>query len=197
MARVIGLTGGIASGKSAVAAILRRLGVPVVDADQVAREVVAPGSPALDRVREALGDEALGPDGTLDRDAVARLVFADPEQRRRLEAVLHPAIAARSAELLRGLAEAGHPVVAYEAALLVETGRHRDLDALLVVAARPETQAARLMARDGIDAAAASRRLEAQLPLADKVAVADVVIHNDGDWESLERAVRLALDEVA
>jgi len=103
---------------------------------------------------------------------------------------------ARSAELFRQHAAAGHRLVVYEASLLVETGRHRDLDGLLVVAASPETQVARLMARDGLDEAAARARLAAQLPLCDKVAVADVVIDNEGDLEALARATRHALDEV-
>jgi len=196
MPRVIGLTGGIASGKTSVARLLAEQGVPVVDADAVAREVVAPGGDVLAAITREFGEEVLGADGRLDREALGRLVFSDPGRRQRLEALTHPAIVARSAELFRQHAAAGHRLVVYEASLLVETGRHRDLDGLLVVAASPETQVARLMARDGLDEAAARARLAAQLPLCDKVAVADVVIDNEGDLEALARATRHALDEV-
>ena len=197
MTRIIGLTGGIASGKSAVASILRRLDVPVVDADDIARRIAEPGSDVLERIRAEFGDRVLDADGRLDRPALARIVFSDPVRRRRLEAITHPAIVARSAELLSDHVQHGHAVVVYEAPLLVETGRYRDFALLIVVTARPETQLARLMARDGLDEAEARDRLAAQLPMEDKVAVADLVIDNDGDLESLERAVRLAMDEGA
>ena len=195
--RVIGLTGGIASGKTSVAHVIEGLGIPVGDADEGAREVVAPGSPALAAIRAEFGDEVLGPDGGLCRTALADRVFSDPERRRRLEAITHPAIVARSAELFMQHAVAGHDLVVYEASLLVETGRHRDLDALIVVAASPDTQVARLVARDGLDEEAARARLAAQLPLCDKVEVADAVIDNEDDLEALARATRRALDEVA
>ena len=196
MPRVIGLTGGIASGKSAAADVLRGLGVPVVDADRVAREVVAPGQPALAAIREEFGDGVIGADGRLDRAALAKVVFGDAAHRRRLEAITHPAIGARSGEQMRAHFEAGHDVVVYEASLLVETGRHRDFDALLVVTAPQADKLARLRARDGIDEAAARARLEAQLPDSDKVAVADAVIDNSGDLEALAAATRAAWAEV-
>ena len=180
MGRVLGLTGGIASGKSTVAAILRELGVPVVDADALAREVVRPGEPAFAEIVAAFGPGVVAADGTLDRKAVADLVFADPGKRRTLEAITHPRIAAAAQVRITGALKAGAPLVIYEAALLVERGIHKAFDGLIVVAAREDVQLARVMARDGLDEAAARARLAAQLPLADKIAVATHVIENDG-----------------
>ncbi len=197
MAKVIGLTGGIACGKSAVADLLRRRGCPVIDADDVAREVLSPGSPGLAAVVEAFGAGVLDDQGLLDRPALAEMVFSDPSARKRLEAITHPRIAALSAERMRDAVAAGAERVFYEAALLVETGRHRDFDALWVVTAPPAAQIDRILARDGLSRAAAEARLAAQLPMDDKVALADVVIDNGGDREALERRVDQALGGAA
>ena len=186
---VIGLTGGIACGKSAVAALLAERGVAVVDADHGAREVVAPGSAGLAAVVEAFGEGVLSPDGTLDRKRVGERVFGDEAARRRLNGILHPRIAQWSAERFMELAAQGAALVIYEAALLVENGAHEALGGLVVVTARPEVQRARLMARDGIDAAAAQARIDAQWPLEKKVAVATEVIDNSGDREALRAQV--------
>ena len=186
---VIGLTGGIACGKSAVAALLAARGVPVVDADRGAREVVAPGSEGLAAVREAFGDAVLAPDGALDRKRLGAVVFGDEGARRRLEALLHPRIAQWSAERFAALAEAGHPFAIYEAALLVENGAYRMFEGLVVVSAAPEVQRARLMARDGIDATEAQARIDAQWPMEKKRAVATEVIDNSGDRAALEAQV--------
>lgn len=196
MAKVIGLTGGIACGKSAVADLLRRRGCPVIDADDVAREVLAPGSAGLAAVVDAFGAGVLDDQGMLVRPALADRVFSDPSARARLEAITHPRIAALSAERMRDALAAGAERVFYEAALLVETGRHRDFDALWVVTAPPATQIARILARDGLSRVAAEARLAAQLPMEDKVALADVVIDNGGDREALERRVDQALGGV-
>lgn len=177
---VVGLTGGIGSGKSAVAGYFRELGVPVVDADQVSREVVEPGTEGLSALTEAFGVDVLQPDGTLDRKALGAKVFGDPAARRQLEGILHPRILQRSVEHFQRLAAEGHAYVVYEAALLVEGGRHEQMAALVVVAASEENQLARVMARDGLTEEQARQRLAAQLPLAEKVAVADHVIVNDG-----------------
>jgi len=182
---VIGLTGGIACGKSAVAALLAERGVAIVDADQGAREVVAPGSEGLAEVVAAFGEGVLAPDGSLDRKRLGERVFGDEEARLRLNAILHPRIAAWSAERFMALAAEGRGFVVYEAALLVENGAYRAMGGLIVVTARPEVQRARLMARDGIDAAAAQARIDAQWPLEKKVAVATEVIDNSGDREAL------------
>ena len=186
---VVGLTGGIASGKSTVAARLRELGVPVVDADALAREVVAPGTPGLEAIVEAFGAGVLTPEGALDRKALGEVVFADAAARKRLEAITHPRIAAAGHARMASLADHPAPYRVYEAALLVENGLHRAFPALVVVAAEEATQLTRIMARDGLDEAAARARLAAQLPLRDKIAVATDVLRNDGDRAALMAAV--------
>jgi dephospho-CoA kinase len=178
--KLIGLTGGIGSGKSTVARMIAELGVPVLDADQIAREVVAPGQPAAAEIAAAW-PEVIGPDGVIDRKRLGGLVFADPAARARLERITHPRIQAVSHARARDLAAQGHHLVFYEASLLVESGRHRELDGLVVVTAAPETQRRRAMARDGLSADEAQARIDAQLPLADKVRAATVVIDNQGD----------------
>jgi dephospho-CoA kinase len=189
VARVIGLTGGIASGKSAVARMLRELGAPVVDADEVARDVVAPGAAALAEITARFGADVIGADGGLDRKRLAAVVFGDAEARRALERITHPRIAADSQRRIAAHAAAGARAVVYEAALLVENGLHSGLDGLIVVSVPEAVQRARLMARDGIDARAADERLRAQLPLADKVAVADWVVDNAGTLADTRRQV--------
>lgn len=187
--KTVGLTGGIACGKSTVAGLLRAGGVPVVDADQVARDVVAPGSEGLAEVVARFGPTVLGPEGGLDRAAMRAIVSADPAARKALEAITHPRIGAGIMGWLQAQAEAGTPVAAVEAALMVETGSYRLYDHLLVVACSPDVQLARLMARDGMDEAAARRWLGAQLPVAEKVALADAVVQNDGAAEEIPAAL--------
>ncbi len=187
---VAGLTGGIGSGKSTVAAMFSELGVPVVDADRVARDVVEPGTDGLAAVVEAFGDGMLGKDGRLDRAKLGERVFDDEAARKRLEGILHPRIAAASMARFAQLAEEGHPYAIYEAALLVESGRHRMMGALIVVAVDEATQVARVEARDALSAEAARKRIAAQLPLAEKVDVADSVIRNDGDRDETRARVR-------
>ncbi len=180
---IVGLTGGIGSGKSSVARIFASEGVPVVDADQVAREVVEPGTEGLAEVVKAFGADILDEGGRLDRAALGARVFSDPAARARLEEILHPRIAQASTARFAELARAGHPYAIYEAALLVENGSHRMMSALVVVTASEATQIARVRARDGLDEDAARARIAAQLPLADKVKVADYVIENEGSLE--------------
>lgn len=193
MATLIGLTGGIASGKSTVAGLLRARGFPVIDADEVAREVVAPGSPALAAIRAEFGDAVIDADGGLDRAAMAARVFADAGARRRLEAITHPAIARLGGERMAAAVRGGAPVVFYEAALLVETGRHKDFDALWVVTAPEQARAARAVARGGLDGPQARARIAAQVSVAEQLAVADVVIDNGADPAALEAAVDRAV----
>jgi len=178
--RVIGLTGGIASGKSTVAAMLRELGAQVVDADQVAREVVEPGRPAFDEVVRTFGREVLDAEGRIDRKALGARVFSDEQRRKQLNAITHPRIAAATAQKLAALARAGVPEAIYEAALLVENGIHAGLAGLIVVAADQARQLERLRDRDGLAEADARARIAAQLPLADKIAVATWVIDTNG-----------------
>jgi dephospho-CoA kinase len=189
MTRVIGLTGGIASGKSLVAAVLRELGAPVVDADELARRVVAPDQPAFAEIVAELGPGVVAPDGTLDRKQVAALVFADEAKRRRLNQITHPRIAELSQREIAAHAGRGAPVVIYEAPLLVENGLHRALAGLIVVRATPEQQLERAALRDGNGAEAASARIAAQLPLEAKLAVATHVIDNTGSPEDTRRQV--------
>ena len=176
---LIGLTGGIASGKSTVARLIAERGIPVLDADQLAREAVEPGQPALAEIASRW-PQAIGADGRLDRRRMGLIVFGDASARARLEAILHPRIAALAEQHAAALAAQGHRLAFYEASLLVETGRHRDLDGLVVVTVSPETQVVRAMARDGMSGDDARARIAAQLPLADKVAAATHVINNDG-----------------
>jgi dephospho-CoA kinase len=191
--RTYGLTGGIASGKSTVAAAFRALGAPIVDADELARAIVAPGATALDEIATRW-PAAIAPDGTLDRKALGAVVFADPAARRELEAITHPRIRAASADALAALAAAGHAATIYEAALLVENRLHEAMAGTVVVAVPEDVQLARLIARDGLDEAAARARLAAQLPLADKLAVATWVVDNAGSVEDTGRQVAAIWD---
>lgn len=193
---VFGLTGGIASGKSAVAARLRERGVPVIDADVLAREVVSPGSEGVAAVAAELGADVLAADGSLDRKKVAALVFGDEAKLGRLNAILHPRIAALSARRTAELAGRGEPLACYEAALLVENGLADAFRPLVVVAAPEAAQIARASARDATDEASVRARIAAQLPLAEKVRAADVVVHNDGSLEDLRARADDALDAV-
>ena len=196
----VGLTGGIACGKSTVARLLRERGVPVVDADQASRAVVEPGRPALAEIAEAFGEGVLAADGSLDRAALRALVIGDSEEktarRRQLEAITHPRIFAEVAERLQTHAAAGAEIAAVEAALMVETGSYRHYAALLVVACSPEVQLGRLVAREGISLDEARRWVNSQLPLVEKIKVADFVIRNDGDMDALRQATAVVWEAV-
>lgn len=183
----IGLTGGIASGKSAVAARLAAKGVPVIDADRIAREVVEPGRPALAEIAARWPDVVR--DGALDRKALGAIVFADAQARRELESILHPRIREELARRFLALEREGVPLAVYEAPLLVETGSDAGLDALIVVSAPEEQQIERVMRRDGLDEAQARARLAAQLPAEARLAKATFVVDNSGDLRALERNV--------
>lgn len=193
---VIGLTGGIASGKSTVASMLRELGAPIVDADLLAREVVEPGTPALAEIATRFGPDMIDDSGRLDRKRLAARVFADDVSRAQLNAITHPRIAEASRAAMGAMRGLGHPVAVYEAALLVENRIHLGLDGLIVVAVSEDEQIARLCRRDGIDADAARARLAAQLPLAAKVAAADWVIDNGGSTEDTRAQVERVWREV-
>jgi dephospho-CoA kinase len=194
--RVIGLTGGIASGKSTAGRMLAELGAPVVDADQIARDVVAPGQPALAEIVDSFGPDVLLPDGTLDRKRVGAIVFGDGDKRRRLNAITHPRIGAATQAQLASLRERGAPVAIYEAALLVENGVHRALDGLIVVACDEATQRSRLVTRDGLSDAEARARMAAQAPLADKLAAATWVIDTSGDLAETRRQIGRVWEQI-
>lgn len=181
----VGLTGGIGSGKSAVSRLLASFGAVVVDADLVAREVVEPGTPGLARVVEEFGPDVLQADGSLDRPRLGALVFADDDARRRLNAVVHPLVGERTAALLQQAQDDGARVVVHDVPLLVENGLAPMYDAVVVVAASPETQLDRLVRLRGMSEQEARQRIAAQAPLADKLAVATHVIENDGPLQDL------------
>ena len=178
---VVGLTGGIAAGKSTVAHSFQRVGVPIVDADKLAREAVAPGSPGLEEIVAVFGPEVLLSDGSLDRKALGARVFGDAGLRARLNAITHPRIAQLGAQQIADHARRGAVYVMYEAALIVENNLHRAMHALVVVSVDPVIQLARLVNRDGLSEEAARARIDAQMPLEKKLEVADFVIDNSGE----------------
>lgn len=177
---VLGVTGSIAGGKSSVCEMFRRLGAQVVSADALAREVVRPGSDVLGRLVERFGAGILTAQGTLDRAALADLIFADVKARQALNELIHPAIAQLAEQRLRQYAQSGAPLIIYEAPLLFEAGAEKRVDAVLVVKVDPQVQLRRLMARDHLNPEAARRRIAAQLPQQEKIARADYVIDNSG-----------------
>jgi len=193
--RVVGLTGGIASGKSTFAARLRERGVPVVDADSLARQVVEPGAPALAEIAQAFGPSVILPEGGLDRRRMGELAFADPAARRRLEAITHPAIRGAMAAEVGRLSALGHPLAFYDVPLLFEVGLEAELDAVVVIWTPRQAQLERLSRRDRLAPAEAEARLAAQLSLEEKAARADFVVANDGPLEALwDKADRLLGD---
>lgn len=195
-AHVIGLTGGIASGKTTVANLLAGRGAAVVDADLLARQIVEPGQPALAELVARFGAAILTADGRLDRKRLGAIAFADPAARADLERITHPRISAASATAIATWSDAGANVVFYEAALLVERGSHAGLAGLIVVAVEPEVQFARLVERDRLGPDEANARIAAQASLADKRAAATWVIENTGALELLDREVGRVVAEI-
>lgn len=187
---VVGVTGGIATGKSAVVEQFRQLGAAVISADELAREIVRPGEEALAQLVARFGQDILQADGTLDRKALAEIIFADPAARQDLNQITHPAIARLAAARIASLQRQGEALVIYEAPLLFEAGAESRVDRVLVVTAPAEVQRRRLMARDGLDDQAAQARITAQMPLADKVRRADFVVENAGSIDELATQVR-------
>lgn len=184
---LFGLTGGIASGKSSVAARLRDRGVPVIDADILSREAVALGTEGLAKVVESFGAEVVHADGSLNRAKLASIVFNDEPRRKALNAILHPIVADLTMRRASQLQAQGHPLACYEAALIIENGMADAFRPLVVVAAPEEDQVARATARDHAAEADVRARIRAQMPLTDKTRVADFVIHNDGTRAELEQ----------
>ena len=194
MNKRVGLTGGVASGKSTVSAILAELGAVVIDADQLARAVVAPGTEGLARVVEEFGPEVLTENGELDRPAVGAIVFADDEARRRLEAIIHPLVRARGAELEAAAPEGA--LVVHDIPLLAETGQADAFDAVVVVDAPVQTQVARMTALRGWTAEDAQARVAAQATREQRRAVATYVIDNTGTLEDLRDRVTEVFEEL-
>jgi dephospho-CoA kinase len=188
---LVGLTGGIATGKSTVHDMLASPSVRVVDADALAREVVEAGTPAYARIVAEFGKDVLQPDGRLDRARLAEIVFPDEVKRKRLEAITHPAIRARFERIMADLEKTGFDgILVWDAALLVESGGSKNMDRVVVVTTDPATQLRRLMARDGCSEEAARARTASQMPLAVKARYADYVIDNSGTREQTDARVR-------
>lgn len=185
---LVGLTGGIGSGKSTVARLLEKRGAVVFDADLLAREAVEPGTPGHAAVIERFGADVLAPGGELDREALASIVFADPSARRDLEEIVHPEVRRLFAEGSEAYRDTDS-VVVFSAPLLVETGMHTAFEILVVVSATVATQIERLMRQRGMSESSIRARIEAQAPLEDKAAVADFLVDNEGTLDELESQV--------
>ena len=188
MTRKVALTGGIATGKSYVAGRLREAGVPIVDADLLAREVVLPGTPALAAIRKRFGPDAVRRDGTMDRIRVAQIIFKDKRARLDLEAIIHPAVIKAINDFFNTLPKRT-PFAVADIPLVFETGRDKDFDAIIVVACPREMQLQRLMERNKLSKEDAEKRLAAQLPIDQKVKKATYVIKNDGTFDETNAQV--------
>lgn len=195
---IAGLTGGIASGKSTVANYLQEAGAFIIDADRIAREVVAPGRPAWQEIRDEFGERILKPDGTIDRTALGSIVFADPESRRRLESIIHPRVGAEIETRLRHIEQASpEAVVVMDIPLLFESGMRHGLSVIIVVYAPEAVQFERLITRDGLSPQEAKARMAAQMPIVEKVQRADIVIDNSGAPENTRQQALAAYERLA
>jgi dephospho-CoA kinase len=193
----IGLTGGIATGKSTVARTLVQLGAALMDADEVAHEIILPGRPAYDEIVRAFGSGILAADRSIDRAALGSIVFADPGKRRLLNGITHPRIGESIARGLQDKAQDGCTICVVEAALLIENGRADIFRPLIVVSTDLETQINRLIGRDRISRADAFERIQSQMPVAEKVKKADFVIDNSGLLESTYAQTREVWKKIA
>ena len=194
--KLFGLTGGIASGKSTVAAILQRLGAAVINADELSREVMKPGQDAWKEIVETFGSDILQRDQSLDRKRLRRIVFHNPQARKKLEAIVHPRVRSLAEQRIRELASAGSSIIVYEVPLLFEGQIHVWLRPVVLVACDPETQKQRLRQRDQLSDTEAQQHLDAQMTLEDKRKLADYVIENTGSLEDLEQQVRAVLQKI-
>jgi dephospho-CoA kinase len=194
--KLIGLTGGIASGKSTVAKMLKRLGAAIVDADALSREVVEPGRDAWKAIVESFGADVLQPDGTLDRQKLRATIFDNPTARKKLESIIHPRVRALAEERISQHAAAGYDIVVYEVPLLFEGRLHDWLRPVILVACSVAVQKQRLEQRDRLSAEEAQKHIAAQMSLEEKRRLADYVIENDGDLEDLERQVQAVLNQI-
>jgi dephospho-CoA kinase len=185
----VALTGGIATGKSYVRARFEALGVPTIDADTLARDVVRPGTAALAQIVARFGAGVLQPDGALDRRALGAVVFADPVARRALEAIVHPAVRQAIDAWVAERRQQGDPLAVADIPLLFETGRTGEFDVVVVTACPPDEQVSRIVRRDGLSEADARARVEAQMPIEEKVRRADHVVRTDGTHEETDRQV--------
>ena len=186
----VALTGNIAAGKSAVAELFRRWGATVIDADEIVREVQAPGGPVMGEIAARFGTSVVRPDGSLDRPSLRRRVMADPDALAALNRIVHPAVHARRAELMAEARSRGAPLVVSDIPLLFEAAEPGEFDLVVLVDAPEAVRLARLMENRGLDREEAQRMIEAQMPSREKRARSDYVIDNDGDPAALERAAR-------
>jgi dephospho-CoA kinase len=192
---VVGLTGGIATGKSTVAQMFKRCGAIVIDADQLARDIVRPGNPAWREIVKVFGKTVLNPDRSLNRRVLGSIVFNNRRKLRRLEHIIHPRVAREQQRIARRIAaRCPHGVMVYEVPLLFESGAHTRVDKIIVVTADRQTQIARLKRRNGMTRAEALRRIKAQMPLAEKVRRADIVLDGTKDKTSVTKEVRRLTD---
>ena len=194
--KLVGLTGGIASGKSTVARILKDLGAAIVDADALSREVVSPGQDGWHEIVATFGREVLQADQTLDRQKLRKLIFNNPEARKKLEAIIHPRVRALAEERIREHGDAGYAIVVYEVPLLFEGGLQEWLRPVILVASDVNIQRQRLQQRDSLDAEAAQKHIDAQMSLVEKRRLADYVIENNGTLADLEAQVRAIIAEI-
>ena len=194
--KLVGLTGGIASGKSTVARILKDLGAAIVDADALSREVVDPGQDGWHEIVATFGREVLQGDQTLDRQKLRKLIFNNPEARKKLEAIIHPRVRALAEERIRQHGDAGYAIVVYEVPLLFEGGLQEWLRPVILVASDDNIQRQRLQQRDSLDAEAAQKHIDAQMSLVEKRRLADYVIENNGTLADLEAQVRAVIAEI-
>lgn len=197
MTSIVGITGNIGAGKTTVARMFGVLGHPVVDADDVSKRLSQPLGPVAEAVRQAFGERYLAPDGSIDRVRLGSLVFADKDARRRLEAVTHPLIWSATAAAFQHHAGEKVPLIFYDAALLVETGRYQVMDRLIVVVADDSIRRDRIRARDSLSAEEIERRMTAQLPQQEKVRVAHFVIDNSGTLEETHQQVVNVADQLS
>ena len=192
----VGLTGGIGSGKSTVARMLGRAGFAVVDADQIARDIMEPGSPVLDEVAAEFGADLIGADGALNRGELARRAFATTEDTMRLNSITHPAIRAESERRFAAAEEAGEQAVIYDMPLLVDLGLHKDMDLTVVVDVDKNERIRRLVAKRGIDESDARARIAQQIDDEARLAAADVVIDNNGPLDALDPQVAALVEKI-
>ncbi len=194
---IVGLTGGVASGKTAVSKCLSKEGAYIIDADQIARELVRPSAPAWRELIKVFGNEILDQDGTIHRKKLAAIVFSDPRKRNLLNQIIHPRIKEEIDRRKEGIGRKDPAaIIVIDGALLVELGQHREMDKLIVVTSQESQQMERLKQREGISEEEARRIVSSQMPAAEKVKVADFVIPNEGSLEETERVAREVFQEL-